>query len=42
MGECNGMLLDCEDLIIVSSEFAPGKCLYKSCVKAFNKDVFEQ
>ncbi len=37
MGECNGMLLDCDELIIVGSEITPGKCLYKNCVKAFNK-----
>lgn len=37
MGECNGMLLDCDDLIIVGSEIAPGTCLYTNCVKAFSK-----
>ncbi len=42
LGECNGMLLDCDDLIIVGSEIAPGKCLYKNCVKAFSKTVLNK
>jgi len=37
LGECSGVLLECEELIVVGPNSALGKDMYKCCVKTFNK-----